>query len=112
MICVRARVSRSTKSPQYRRDLADDLSVRPSPELHCAETPTGMGRNEEIAVLQGTRTTEIAAVPFQKQIERLLAEGLRTEGRRLLDPSIDGNELSVGEPRMAGRFVPADPEQI
>jgi hypothetical protein len=68
--------------------------------------------HDEIALIQDTTTTQVAAIPFENEVDRLFADGIRCGLGGFLYPPVDDNECGIDEPRMDGRFISAHPEHI
>jgi len=83
-----------SKKPSHNcRDLPDYLRVNPIPELLRGEPPAGIGADDEIALMQSTTTTQVAAASFEKKTQRRLAGGLGLGG--ILDAAVDDNKCRV-----------------
>ena len=83
-----------SKKPSHNcRDLPDYFRVNPIPELLRGEPPAGIGADDEIALMQSTTTTQVAAASLEKKTQRRLAGGLGLGG--ILDAAVDDNKCRV-----------------
>ena len=100
-----------SKNPSHNcRDLPDYLRFNPIPELLRGEPSAGIGADDEIALMQSTTTTQVAAASFEKKTQRRLAGGLGLGG--ILDAAVDHNKCGVDEQRMDRSFLPSYPKYV
>jgi hypothetical protein len=92
--------------------LPDDLGINPIPKLLCAKRPARIGVDDQITLLQSTPAAQVAAIPFENEVDLLLADDIRCGLGRFLYPPVDGNECGIDEARMDWRFISAHPEHI
>jgi hypothetical protein len=83
-------------SPQNYRDLSNYLRFNPLPESLRAESSTRIAVDHEVALLQSTTTAQIAAVPFEKKIQRRFAASLGWF-RKTFNAAVNDNECGVDE---------------